>query len=108
MTDVIGNTRVVGRQDKLVAPVEYTSTSIGSTTPTVLNIATLVFQNVAPITVTNFLKGYNNQLLRILGDGQTTIQNNALVKTNTGVNKLLATNKVYTFSLINSVWYENE
>ncbi len=103
----IGNARITGRVDSLVAPVEYSASSIGSTTPTVSGLAVLVFQNTGAVTVTNLLKGSSNQLLRILGDGFTTMKNNTVIKTNTGADKLLAANKVYTFSLINSVWYEN-
>lgn len=82
--------------------------SMGQTIPSVSNIQLLVFVNIAPITVTNFTGGVDGQPLRIKGDGQTTIQNNASVKTNTAANKLLSVAKIYTFTLVNEIWIENE
>jgi len=63
----------------------------------------------AAITITNFTGGSDGYAIRILGDGTTTISNNANIKTNTGANKLLAVNKIYTFTYIDAdkVWYEN-
>lgn len=78
----------------------------GVTTPNVDNVDLLILSGVAVI-VTDFKKGYNNQWLRILGDGSTTIANNANIKTNTGANKLLLANVIYRFTYYNKVWYED-
>lgn len=59
-------------------------------------------------TITNFLGGQEGQTIKILGNGNLTVSNNANIKTNTGANKVLVANKVYTFTLIANVWYENE
>lgn len=78
-----------------------------STTPSVSNTTHLTARAVAPITVTNFLKGSDWQELSILGDGFTTIAHNANIKTSTGIAKLLAANLVYHFTRFNNVWYED-
>lgn len=67
-------------------------------TPNVLNKSFLIGSNAAPIDVTDFLNGSPGQRLYILGDGQMTIVNGTFIYTNTGANKLLATNKVYRFT----------
>ena len=77
------------------------------TIPSVLNLTRLVANNLAPVTVTNFIHGQEGQTIKILGEGQTTIANNSTIKTNTGANKLLAANKVYTFTLFNAIWIED-
>lgn len=78
-----------------------------SVTPNVANISFVLAGAIAPITITNLLKGSDFQSLGILGDGFTTMANNANIKTNTGANKLLAANKVYRFTHIDNVWYED-
>jgi hypothetical protein len=77
------------------------------TTPSVVNHTTWIANNLGAVTVTRFDDGYETQVLRILGDGFTTVANNAFIKTNTGANKLMLANKVYVFTLINTVWYED-
>lgn len=79
---------------------------LAGATPSVKNVQVFTTSGVV-VTVTNFLDGATAQTVRILGDGATTISNNTTIKTNTGANKLLASNRVYTFTLINSVWYES-
>ena len=78
----------------------------GDTTPSVLNKDTFLGSG-STVTVTNFDDGNPNDSIKILGDGTTTVANNTHIKTNTGANKLLATNKVYRFSLFNNIWYED-
>jgi len=88
-----------------ILSTKVVSTLVG-TTPSVENCE--VFRcSGAVVTVTNFTKGTSNQSIAILGDGNTTISNNANIKTNTGANKLLAANKVYRFTYISNVWYED-
>jgi hypothetical protein len=77
-------------------------------TPSVKNLRIFKGSNTGPVTVTQFKDGQEGQIIKILGDGQMTITNGANIKTNTGANKLLAANKVYTFTRISNVWYENE
>jgi hypothetical protein len=77
------------------------------TTPSVLNHEYWIANNIGAVTVTNFDDGSDCHELRVLGDGFTTVANNANIKTNTGANKLLAANKVYRFTNFNGVWYED-
>lgn len=76
------------------------------TTPTVKNNELWIANNTGAVTVTQFDEGAEGQPINILGDGFTTIANNANIKTNTGANKLLAANRLYKFVRINSIWYE--
>lgn len=76
--------------------------------PLVENINFLVCINTVATTITNFKKGAEGQTLRLLGEGQTSVANNANIKTNTGALKLLAANIIYTFTMYLNVWYENE
>jgi hypothetical protein len=77
------------------------------TTPSVKNCENWICQNVAGVVVTNFDDGAVGQKINILGDGFTTISNNAFIKTNTGANKLLAVNKIYRFHNFNNIWVED-
>jgi hypothetical protein len=77
------------------------------TTISVLNVTRVWLKNTGAVTVTNLTNGQEGQEVKFLGDGFTTIANNSTVKTSTGANKLLAVNKVYTFTRFNSVWVEN-
>lgn len=76
-------------------------------TPDVKNIKFFLANNSAPFTITNFLKAADAQRLHILGDGFTTIAYNTKIKTNTGANKLLSTEKIYKFTYLNNIWYED-
>lgn len=77
------------------------------TTPSVLNHEYWIANNTVATTVTDFDDGSDCHEIRILGDGFTTAANNVNIKTNTGANKLLAANKLYRFTHINGVWYED-
>ena len=93
------------------APVALDKTFIrrllkSSTTPSVRNTEVCIAQNTAPVTVTDFTEGADGQRLYVLGDGQTTVQDGAKIKTNTGANKLLDLDIVFLFFHINAVWYE--
>lgn len=76
---------------------------IGDVTPDISNIEFWQCSGDV-LTITNFLKGSPFQRLHILGDGNTTIANNANIKTSTGANQLLSANKVYRFTLFNTTW----
>jgi hypothetical protein len=86
---------------------KFARNSASDLTPSVRNVEKLKMKNIGPVTVTKFDEGQENQEISILGDGQTTIANNAFIKTNTGANKLLAVDKVYRFTMFNGVWVED-
>lgn len=69
----------------------------------VANLERLRLGNTAPVTVTLFKYGSGGQTIKLLGDGNTTIEHNANIKTNTGANKLLAVDKVYTFTTFDGI-----
>lgn len=80
----------------------------GSTTPSV-RAATVCKANGAA--VTDFKDGAEGQVIKILGDGVMTVEHNANIKNNTAdtvTPKLLATDKIYTFTHIDGIWYEDE
>lgn len=78
-------------------------TAIPDTTGTTFVVLTAA----APLTITNFTGGYSGKTIRLLGNANVTVKNNVTINTNTGADKLLAANKVYTFTNYNGVWYEN-
>lgn len=86
-------------------PLETAPT--GDTVINVLNITRIVFNNTTATTVTDFIGEQLGQELKILGDGYTTLQHGTNIFTNTAANKLLAVNKVYTFTKFSSGWIEN-
>jgi len=88
-------------------PEVYVLTSKGSTTVSVLDTTRVLFSNTGAVSVTNFTGGQQGQEIKVLGDGFTTIVNSSLIRTNTGSNKLLAVNKVYTFTRFSASWVEN-
>ena len=82
-------------------------------TPSVYQAEFLYAINTGFFTVTDFDKGSPHQVINIMGDGFTTVQHGTNIFTNTGANKLLAANKVYTFTRFETVpgnktwkWYE--
>lgn len=77
-------------------------------TPNVANLQ-VIEGNGSAVTITNFIGGSNGQPISIVGDGTTTISNNANITTNTGANKLLSVGKVYRFTYLLSTkhWYED-
>lgn len=80
---------------------------VGATTVNVLNITRVVFDNTTATTVTDFTGEQLGQEIKLLGDGYTTLQHGTNIFTNTAANKLLAVNKVYTFTKFSSGWIEN-
>jgi len=82
--------------------------ALGEQNPSVLNLEKFIAANIAPTNILNFRDGQNGQSITILGDGQTTVVYGVnTIITNTGVDKLLAANKVYRFTRFNSVWVED-
>lgn len=87
----------------LVLPTEFIGViPIGVTTPSVLNVTKFKLINVAPVSITNFLNGQLGQIIQILGDGYTTLVHGTFIKTNTGLDKLLAINSLYQFGFFNN------
>lgn len=86
------------------SPLEYANFS--DTTPSVLNIERLVFQNSGATTVTNFADGQEGQLIHVVGDGQTTLDNGTYIATRSGSDILLSSGTVYSFMFVNGVWRE--
>lgn len=107
-------TKIINEPTIFTGPIEFQQLpktyvdSVSGTTFNVANLIAVIAVNTAPTNVTDFLRGASGQTIRILGDGQSTVVHSALIKTNTGANKLLASNKVYTFTRFNNVWYEAE
>lgn len=99
----------LGRVEHRNLPIQLSDTLFDSATPDVTNRVLMKASGIV-VSITNFIGGRDTQLLRIVGDGTTTIVHGTYIKTNTGANKLLSANKVYSFSYIGSdrVWYEHE
>ena len=77
----------------------------GDTTPDVSNTERL-FSPSTPVTVTDFTKGAEGQIITILGNGNLTVTHGTRIKTNTGANKVLAADTLYSFVNFSDVWYE--
>ena len=75
--------------------------------PNVSNRKVFICSYSAPTTITNFTGAINNKTIRILGDGNATVKNGTNIFTNTGADKLLEVNKIYVFTMINNLWYED-
>jgi hypothetical protein len=80
----------------------------GLTTITALNLDFIKLVNVGAVTITTITGGVDGRTVKFLGDGFTSFDNNATIKPNTGALKLLALNKVYSFTYLSGVWYEAE
>ena len=92
----------------VVLPRQKTGTfAAADATPSVLNIEKWMAGNTGANNITFFDDGLDGQTIRVLGDGFTTVVNSATLVTNTGANKLLAANKVYVFTYLSGVWYED-
>lgn len=88
-----------------VFPRDFTDQLVGSS-PSVLNRTK--WEANSNGVITNFLNGSEGQAISILGDGNTSVNNNAVIKTNTGATKTLLNKVVYTFTYYDGIWYENE
>lgn len=87
-------------------PKGFIQTLVGAT-PIVLNLTNMLSHAVAT-TVTELRQGQDGQTLVILGNGNTTMEYNAVIKTNTGVDKVLLADIVYRFTYFSGIWYEDE
>lgn len=75
-------------------------------TPSVKNIPVWKC-NTGVVTITDFDDGAEGQVIHLLGHTNTTITHGTNIMTNTGANKTLAANRIYSFVHINGVWYEH-
>lgn len=89
-----------------ILPREFVSKLDATTTPSVKNVRRFTTSDTV-VTITNFDDGAEGQTIMIVGDGKLTVTHGTNIFTNTGANKLLAVNRIYTFTLINNLWYES-
>ena len=93
----------------LVLPIRFVGHLKKATqTPSVKNCERWIAVNTAPIDILDFIDGQEGQELKILGDGQTSVQHTSNIKNNTAATKLLAVDIVYTFTMFDGCWVENE
>lgn len=108
VTQITEQQQIEVAQSQLALPRIYVAKSQGQATPSVKNINRLVFNNAAPINVTNFLKAQEGQEIQILGDGQTTLVHDVTkVILLSGANTLLSSTKVYVLTIFNGIWIEH-
>jgi hypothetical protein len=106
---------------KLVLDRSFVRKALNVTLFNLTNIEYQRLDNIGAVSVSGAKGGQDGQSVRILGDGQTTIKHLAAVTkpyeqfhTNTGADKLLLANVVYTFhrfllvgDRINGRWHED-
>lgn len=85
------------------APVPTNTTSA---TPSTESTTFLVFTHSSATDVTNFTGGYTGKRIFVRGSSNATIKNNATIKTNTGSDKTLVSDRIYSFMYYNGVWQE--
>lgn len=107
-TQQIRDDVIFDRAQRTIPDIAYVETFIsGDTTPSVKDL--LLFKcNTGVVSITNFDDGFDGQSIKIKGHANTTIVNGTPIKTNTGANKVLNATRVYTFTLFDNVWYEDE
>lgn len=86
-------------------PDENVSESKGDTVPDISNNTFLVFKNTGALTISNFTGGLDGRKIYLLGDGFTSLDNNATIKTSTGAIKLLGLH-LYILVSYQNIWYE--
>ena len=90
-----------------VAPSSFGFLSKGQTSLNVEALTYGILSNVGAVTITEFKRGQPGQVIKVLGDGFTSIANNSSIKTNTGALKLLLADSVYTFTCFGTYWVED-
>lgn len=100
--------QVEAQTSNLILPTQYVGKfAVGDTTPSVKNVRCWICQNIAPLSISNFDDGQEGQTLKILGDGQSSVDPAAgFIVTASGALALMA-GHVYTFTKFNGVWYED-
>jgi len=101
----------VNNRTQVQVPLDQNETIyLEETKPNVFNIALATLKTVSSLSVSKFLGGAPNQVIKVKAEGSVTIVNNGgglgSVITNTGANKTLAPNRIYTFTNVNDIWYE--
>jgi hypothetical protein len=102
MTDVIDRPS----RQLVASHIPYGVFLAGDTTPVIGSIPIWLANNTIAVTITDFVKGLANITITVIGDGFTTVADNANIKTTTSADKLLAVDRAYMFIHINSVWIE--
>ena len=85
-------------------PLEFCK--LFDTSPTVLNLERIKFQNPTPVTVTNFDDGQEGQYIIVVGDGQTIIDHGTNIFNTAGADITLANGRVYAYVKVEDVWRE--
>jgi hypothetical protein len=102
----------------------YTNSYLGSGplwNPTLIRVSTgttidvsgttlISLEHSAPTNITNFTGGTQGQTIKFTANTNITLVNSSTIKTNTGANKTLVANKVYTFTNFGALtgnWIEN-
>jgi hypothetical protein len=67
----------------------------------------LVLRYNTPTTITNFAGATGGQTVRVLGNSNVTIANNANIFTRSGASTVLAANQVYEFTYYNKAWFQS-
>jgi len=78
-----------------------------SATPDTTGTTFVVLTHSGATTITNFLGGYGGKTIRLVGNANVTIQNNANIGTNTGADKVLVVDRIYRFTYYNGKWRED-
>lgn len=105
---IVEQQQVEAQTSNLILPTQYVGkfTKL-DTTPSVKNVRCWICQNTVPVDITNFDDGQEGQTLKVLGDGNSSVDPAAgFIVTASGAVALMA-NKVYTFTKFNGVWYED-
>lgn len=89
----------------LQLPETPLSPAVGAT-PSVLNNTKIVFSNSSPTDVTNLREAQEGQTVFLIGDGNTTLKNNANLVL--GADLLLQNNKVTILTFRNGAWYPQQ
>lgn len=102
---VTDDQQIKGRTYYSTLPDENIQSSVDDTVINVNNINLLVFKNTIPVTLVNILGGVDGQVLNIIGDGKTTLKNNAIIVTLSGSDTLLGIHK-YSLVFYAGIWYQ--
>lgn len=101
----------VNNRTQVQVPLDQNETVyIDTPQPNVYNIALASLQTVGSIDVEKFLGGAPNQELKVRASGLVTLKHNfggmGRILLNTGADKLLDENKIYTFTYVDDAWLE--
>jgi len=103
---IIGETIQQGARTPIAPDKIFPILSKGQTAINVSESNVIVFLNTGPLTVLNFTGGQVGQEIKLLGDGNTTLANNANIQTASGADELLADGAFVSLLLYNGIWFE--